>query len=149
MKQLKAYLILVGSLLLLLTSVNAENDIGMLGLKDFSLGNNVLPQDRNIQETQKICVYSIPSGKYQIEFMSTDNKMFYIENDKVKVPVKIYWNNVELQPNSPSTFNTGEKTVPTSNCQNVTLTYKVQNTNFTKTAGNYKENVRFKLVKLA
>jgi hypothetical protein len=149
MKQFKVYLIVFSSLLFVLSTAKAADDIGMLGLHDFSLGNNIKPQEQNIEETQQLCVYSIPSGKYQIEFMSSDHKIFYMQSDKHKVPVKIYWNDIELQPNTPLIFTTGAKVRPTTNCQNVKLTYKIQNMNHTKTAGSYRENMHFKLVKIA
>ena len=58
MKKFKVCLLIFSSLFFLLGSAKGADNIGMVSLHDFSSGNNFKPQERNIQETQKIIAYN-------------------------------------------------------------------------------------------
>lgn len=137
----------IGGLFLLFLSlaVSAAN-IGLTGLKDVRLGANLDPSTNNIEQTQKLCVYS-KTGQYLITFetANSSDKYFYIKTDQQKIPVYIYWNGVELKPNVASRFATSQKSETLNNCQNVEFKYQVADQANAKLAGLYIENLRYKL----
>lgn len=119
------------------TSHIYANNVGLIGLKDMAMGS-IVPADKNIQQEQSLCVYSIPNGHYQVLLPLDSNPQLQLTSQTQHgVPVQVFWNGVELTPGVPSVFMNGATTEQTINCGNAVLKYVVINATQSRMAGLY------------